>query len=85
LNININFSEAALGVKKEIKHIDDKTLIIDIPKGIEHNTVLKVKSKGFKRLNQNLYGDLLITIKIITPKKLSKTAEELFKKLKEEL
>ena len=84
-NLNINFAEAALGTKKEIKNIDDKILIIDIPKGIENNTVLKIKGKGFKKLNQNIYSDLLISVKINTPKKLSKNAEELFRKLKQEL
>lgn len=83
--LDINFAEAALGAKKEIKNIDEKTLIVEIPKAVEHNTVLKIKGKGFKRLNQNTYGDLLIAIKIKTPKKLTKTSEELFKKLKEEL
>ncbi len=83
--ININFAEAALGTKKEIKYIDDKILIIDIPKGIAANTTLKIKGKGFKRLNQNATGDLLINVLINTPQKLSKQAEELFKKLKEEL
>jgi len=83
--LEINFAEAALGVKKEIKNIDDKILILEIPKGIEHNTILKINNKGFKHLNQNIYGDLLVTIKIKTPKKLSKNAEELFRKLKEEL
>jgi len=84
-NIHINFAEAALGIKKEIQNIDDKKLVIDIPKGIENNTMLKLKSKGFKKLNQNTFGDLLIIIKIDTPKKLTRVAEELFKRLKEEL
>ncbi len=83
--ININFAEAALGIKKEIRYIDDKILVVDIPNGIMTNTTLKLKGKGFKRLNQNTTGDLLITVNIITPQKLSKQAEELFKKLKSEL
>lgn len=83
--IDINFAEAALGTKKEIKHIDGKILTIDIPKGIITNTTLKIKGKGFKRLNQNTAGDLLIIVNIATPQKLSKQAEELFKKLKAEL
>ena len=84
-NLDINFAEAALGVKKEIKNLDDKTLVVDIEKGIGSDTVLKIRHKGFKSLNQNSIGDLLVGIKIVTPKKLSKTAEELFKKLEKEL
>ncbi len=83
-NLHINFPEAALGTKKEIQNIDDKKLVVDIPKGIENNTVLKIRNKGFKKLNQNYFGDLMLTIKIDTPQKLSKTTEELFKKLKQE-
>jgi len=84
-NLHINFAEAALGIKKEIQSIDEKNLVVDIPKGIENNTVLKIKNKGFKKLNQNYFGDLMLVVKIDTPQKLSKTSEELFKKLKEEL
>ncbi len=84
-NLDINFVEAALGAKKEIKNLDDKILVVDIPKGISSDTVLKIKNKGFKSLHQNSVGDLLINVKIQTPKKLSKTAQELFKKLEKEL
>lgn len=85
VNAHINVAEATLGVKKGIQNINEKEIIIDIPKGIDNGTILKVKGKGFKKLNQNSFGDLLVIVKIDTPKKLSKHAEELFKKLKEEL
>ena len=74
-----------MGTKKEIKNLDDKTLVVDIVKGISSDTVLKMYHKGFKSLNQNSVGDLLVSVKIVTPKKLTKTAEDLFKKLEKEL
>lgn len=83
--MSINFSEAALGVKKEIKNIDDKNIVVEIPRGVDNNAVLKIKNKGFKKVNQNGFGDMLILLKVKTPKKLSKKAEELFDQLRKEL
>lgn len=83
--IQINFAEAALGSKKEVKNIDDKIIIVDVPSGIESDSVLKIKQKGFKSLHANTFGDLLLSVKIVTPKKLSRSAQDLFKKLEKEL
>jgi molecular chaperone DnaJ len=83
--IQINFAEAALGIKKEVESLDGKILIVDIPNGIESDSVLKIRHKGFKSLHSNTFGDLLLSVKIITPKKLSKVAQDLFKKLENEL
>ena len=81
----INFSEAALGVKKEIKNIDDINIVVEIPRGVDNNAVLKIKNKGFKKVNQNGFGDMLVLLKVKTPKKLSKKAEDLFEQLRKEL
>lgn len=83
--LSINFIDAILGCKKEIKNIDNKKLIIEIPKGVDHGAILKIRNKGFKKINQNGFGDLLITIKIKMPKKLSKKAENILEQLKREL
>lgn len=84
-NLNIKFTKATLGGKEEIKNINDQILILDITRGIESNTILKIKGKGFKRINHSGFGDLLIKIFIPTPKHLNKETEELVKKLDKNL
>jgi DnaJ-class molecular chaperone len=63
-----------LGTKKEIQW-DKKKLIVNIPKGIDSGTILRLRGKK----------NLLIKVVIKTPKKISKKAEELLKELRNEI
>ncbi len=83
--ININFIQAILGTNKEIKDLENKDIIVHIPKGIDSNTILKLKNKGIKHLNKPGTGDLYITVLIKTSKKVSHKAEKLLQDLEKEL
>jgi len=84
-DLNIKFTEAALGAEKELTLLDGKKVILKIPAGINSGTVLKLKNKGIKHFNQSGQGDLYVTVKVETPQKLSKHARQLLEQLDEEI
>jgi len=78
----IDFTQAALGDKVEIPTLDKKVKL-KIPAGILSGKSLRIKNKGMPKSN-GFRGDQYVKLQIKTPKKLSKKAKELLKKLKQE-
>lgn len=78
----IKITESILGTKKEIQGIDEK-ITVKIPSGVRHGEILRVREKGVKYSNVNR-GDLLIKIKIISPKKISRKAKKALEELQKE-
>jgi molecular chaperone DnaJ len=77
----VSFTQAALGTKIILKTLDGD-IELKIPSGTQSGTVLKVKSKGVPHINDSgRRGDLLITVRVIVPQKLSKKEKELLKQL----
>ena len=80
----ISFTQAALGTKIIFSTLDGD-IELKVPSGTQAGTVLKVKGKGVPLLNQpDRRGDLLITVRVIVPNKLTKKEKELLKQLAEE-
>ena len=74
--------EAALGTKTKIETIDDETNIY-IPKGIQSGEKLIISNKGYKGKNKDIRGNLIVKVKIVVPKELSKEEKQIYKKLSE--
>lgn len=83
-DLEIDFTRAALGDKIEIPTLFE-TIFLKIPEGIESGAVIKVKGKGMSHLYGKGSGDLMVRIKIKTPKKLSRKARQLLEELQKEL
>src|SRR3989344_5226884 len=73
MNLDIPVSEAMLGGERIINFLGEK-LKMKIPKGVDSEDILRVKNKGIS-YNNKTRGDLLIKIKVRTPKKLTKRME----------
>jgi len=80
-NLNISFPQAALGDKVEIKSISGREKV-KIPAGIESGEEIRLRGKGIPHLQGFGSGDLIIKVKIKTPKHLSREEKEIFEKLK---
>ena len=78
----MSISDAVLGTTLDINMLDGSSTQIKIPAGTRYGTVLRASGKGI--ITSRTKGNLLITVKIIIPKKLSKKAKEAFEQLKEE-
>ncbi|WP_272874282.1 DnaJ C-terminal domain-containing protein, partial [Borreliella garinii] len=79
------FTQAALGKEVRIKTIASKEIKIQIPKGIENEEQILVKSAGMPILQTEKFGNLILITKIKTPKNLNSNAIKLFENLSKEL
>jgi len=79
--IEISPAQAVLGTSMEIETIDKRHIDLKVPAGIQYNTALKIGGEGVKRRGHP--GDLLVRVKIVTPKSLSNEQKELYQKLAE--
>ena len=63
----------------------DGDIELKIPTGTQSGTQFRVKDKGVPHINNpKIRGDLIVTIRVIIPKKLSKKEKELLKQLADE-
>jgi molecular chaperone DnaJ len=81
--LSLSFTQAALGAKLIVKTLDGD-IELKIPSGTQSGTVFKVKEKGVPRLNTRGRGDLLITVRVLVPKKLSKKEKQLLAEIAKE-
>lgn len=81
--ISVPLSEALLGGSRKITTVDDRELTIKIPQGIKHGEMLRVRGEGI-RFESGVAGDLLVTISILMPDKLSKAQKKLVEELQKE-
>ncbi len=79
----ISFYQAALGAELETDTVDGK-VNVKIPAGTQSGKVLRLKGKGVPIMNTSRRGDHLLTVRVVTPTKLTKKEKELFKKLADE-
>lgn len=78
-----SFYQAALGTEVEVETLDGK-IRLKIPAGTQSGKVFRLKGRGVPRLQGSGRGDHLVTVRVVTPTKLTKKEKELFKKLAEE-
>jgi len=71
LKLYVPFYTLLLGGEVEIP-LAKGTTILKIPELTQSNTVFKLRGKGIKHLNREIYGDLIVTVVAETPKTLSK-------------
>jgi molecular chaperone DnaJ len=79
--LKISYLQAILGSQIQVNTVDGPTEL-NIPAGIQPNTVLTLEQKGVPRLgNEVSRGDHLITVQIDIPTKVSNDERELLEKL----
>jgi molecular chaperone DnaJ len=76
----VSFTQAALGTKINLKTLDGE-IELKVPAGTQSGKVLRVASKGVPYINSGKRGDLLVTVKVVVPTKLSKKESQLLKEL----
>lgn len=70
--VEINAVEAMVGIKCEMKSIDDKIIKFDIPAGIQHGKVVRIAGKGMPNPEiDNKRGDLLVQVAVTIPQDLT--------------
>ncbi|MEK9781578.1 MAG: molecular chaperone DnaJ [Flavobacteriales bacterium] len=82
-DLYISFSEAALGVSKDIELIGGKVRI-KLEAGIQSGKTLRLRGKGIPELNGYGKGDVLIHVNVWTPKTLNREQKAFFKTMLED-
>lgn len=82
--LGISFAQAVLGDKIEVPTLSG-TVDLKIPEGIEGSTIIRLKGKGIPHLQGRGAGDMMVKVKIKTPKRVSRRAKELLEELKTEI
>lgn len=80
ITIPITMVDAALGCTISVPTMTKPTEL-DIPAGTQSGAQFKIKDKGLKVVNKNLYGDLIVKILVEVPKTLTREQKEMLKKL----
>ncbi len=81
--LNISFSQAALGTDIEVPLLDDKTKVISISPGTQSGDRYRIQGAGIPQLRGHGRGDQIIQLIVETPRKLNKKQKELLHELAE--
>ena len=78
--IPVNFPTVALGGEITIPTLDG-TESFKVPEGTESGTTFRVRGKGMPDVSGRGRGDLLVTVKVVTPAKLTREQKKLLQQL----
>jgi molecular chaperone DnaJ len=80
LELPVTFAEAALGANVSVPTLDGP-VTLKVPGGTQSGQTFRIRGKGAPR--KGGHGDLLVTVKVEVPKKLSREEKQLLKQLRE--
>jgi molecular chaperone DnaJ len=83
-DLYVNYSEAVLGVNKEVDTVTGKVKI-KIDAGTQSGKILRLKGKGLPSIERYGNGDFLIHINVWTPQELSKEQRLFFEKMSDDI
>ncbi len=78
--IGVNFTTLAPGGEIQVPTLDG-TEIVKVPEGTQTGTTLRLRGKGMPDVGGRGRGDLLATVQVQTPKKLSREQRQLLEQL----
>ena len=82
-DLYINFSEAVLGVSKEVATVTGKVKI-KIEAGTQSGKILRLKGKGLPSIERYGNGDFLIHVNVWTPQELTKEQKQFFEEMSDD-
>lgn len=74
MTVPVTFTEAALGTTLEVPTLDGSTVRLKVPAGTPSGRVLRLKGRGVRAASTT--GDLLVSVQVAVPQKLSKKARQ---------
>ena len=81
--LDISYSQAALGAAIEVRGLDRGTEVLKIPAGTQTGAVFRLKGRGIKDLHTRRHGDLYVKVRVRTPENLGKEEKALLRRLAE--
>ncbi|GEL94029.1 DnaJ C-terminal domain-containing protein [Cellulomonas composti] len=74
ITVPVAFDEAALGATIEVPTLDGTTVRVKVPEGTPSGRTLRVRGRGVP--NAKGPGDLLVTVQVVVPQRLTPAARE---------
>lgn len=81
VEVPISFSQAALGGSLEVPTLDGKSINATVSRGTQAGDQLRLTGHGMPHLRSGRRGDLVVHLKVVTPRNLTKRQEELLREL----
>jgi molecular chaperone DnaJ len=81
VQIPVSMTQAALGADIEITGIDDATIKVPVPSGIQTGKMMRIRGQGAPKLNSSDRGDLYVKFQVDVPKHLGLKARKLMQEL----
>ena len=78
MQMPISFTQAALGAEVDVPTLDGSTTL-SIPRATEFGAMFRIAGEGLPNLRSRRRGDLVVIVKIETPKKLTSKQEDLLR------
>jgi molecular chaperone DnaJ len=78
--VDVPFTAAILGTTVEVATLDDP-VTLKVPAGTQPGTTMRVRGRGVPSSGKHAAGDLLVTVNVALPKKLTKEQRNLVEKL----
>lgn len=79
---SLPLTDAVLGTKLDVPTLGGGKAQVDIPAGIQPDTVMRLRDKGLPQFGGKGKGSLYLQIKILIPEKLSREERELYERLR---
>lgn len=80
--ISLSFAQAALGTTVQIDSLEGK-IDLKIPEGTQFGSKFKLKGKGIPRLQQSTRGDLIVSVEIEVPTRLTEAQKAILRQFDE--
>lgn len=74
----VNFTQAALGAEIDVETLDG-TVSLKVPPGTQSGTEFRLRGKGVPEGGRR--GDHFVTVRVVTPQKLSKKQQQMFREI----
>ncbi len=79
----ITFSQAAIGGPIEVPTLEGTMITTTLPRGMQHGDEIRLPGRGMPHVRGGRPGDLVVHVKVLTPRNLTKRQEELLRELGE--
>lgn len=81
LSVPISYTEAVLGTKLQVPDLEGNPVTFKIPKGTPSGKTFRIPGRGVQRPGQRKQGDLLVTVQVEIPPKVSRETKKILEQL----
>ena len=83
-NLSVHPAEAALGARRKLRLPVLGERVVEIAPGTQHGHAIRFRNDGMRHLGADRRGDLVVTVSVEIPKRLSRRERELFEEIARE-